>query len=139
MDDFHIDRVKGRLETEAVKCAFEGLLNWLIESPDLYLRPVSRGAFSAVHFSTLQDPRPYADCEFGFKGAKDHMRFWFRRPGFDSGLFRMDELKSRFADLQISTKGEAITDIRDLGEFEQVAATVRFFLERRTSRLWPIE
>ena len=86
----------------------------------LTLVPVSRGNFSAIHVSSLSDPRPYADAEFAFKGAKDHMRWWFRKPAFESGLVRLNTLYEWFDDLGVRDNGEATTDLRTVVDAEKV-------------------
>jgi hypothetical protein len=76
------------------------------------LLPIPRGNFSAIHISSVADPRPYADAEFAFKGAADHMRWWFRKPAFGSGLVTLEAIQRQFPDLHVRSDGEAITDLR---------------------------
>jgi hypothetical protein len=124
-EEFHVQRVKDRLETQSVKDAFNVLFNWLSDHPTLNLLPLSRGNFSAIHFSTTASPRPYADCEFGFKGAKDHMRFWFRKPGFNSGLLNRSEILTEFPDANVTKIDEITYDIPDTEKAEKIISYVQ--------------
>jgi len=111
-ESYHIGRLKDRLRTPEVQAAFSVLFGWAETSSRLYIYPISRGAFSAVHLSTKRNARHYADCEFGFKGASKHIRWYFRKPGFESGLFTTDLIRSHFeCDINIKAS-EMMVNIR---------------------------
>jgi hypothetical protein len=112
------------LEEEETKEAFFRLFMGLTRNQKLFLYPLPRGNFSAIHISTTESARPYADCEFAFKGAKDHMRWWFRKPAFLSGIVRINTLRSVFEDLSIRDDGEAVTDIRSVGDADRLCSFV---------------
>lgn len=121
---FHVERVKARLATVAVKEAFDHLLGWAEGHRSLALLPISRGAFSSIHLSTRRNPRPYADCEMGFKGAKDHLRWYFRKPGFASGLFQAHQIESLFVSDRNLKAGEMMTNVHSLFEAKAIVAHV---------------
>jgi len=120
---YQIARLRDRLKTVEVRLAFAHLISWAERSP-LSVHPISRGAFSAIHLSTRPEARPYADCEFAFKGAADHMRWYFRKPGLESGLVESGAVARRFKHLLKEKAGEITTDIRDVNDAKQVIAYV---------------
>ena len=120
---YHLSRLEGRLDTKDVKAAFAFLMDWAEKRPYIHVHPLSRGAFSAVHLSTKATARKYADCEFAFKGAKDHMRFWFRKPAFESGIIRISDM-ARFDTRKKDKLLEVATDIHDEDEARAVSTLI---------------
>lgn len=53
------------------------------------------------------------------------MRFWFRRPAFESGLVEAGKLRVTFPELQFTKYGEGIVDIRDVEDVDTVLKTLR--------------
>jgi len=88
-------------------------MDWAEGRKSIFLFPISQGAFSAIHLATQPGARPYADCAFGFKGAKAHLRWWFRKPCFDAALCGSDAVLSEFADAQILKSGEIAMNLTD--------------------------
>lgn len=115
-----ISRIEARLETSNVKGAYLALIDWAETRKGLFLLPISRGAFSAIHMATRQDARPYADCEFAFKAAKTHLRWWFRKPCFASGLWGSDVVLAMFPDAGVLKSGEIAMDLHDRAEVEKL-------------------
>ncbi|PRY79774.1 hypothetical protein CLV80_102422 [Yoonia maritima] len=72
----HLDRIAARLETADVKNAFFLMLTALYSGSGYALRPASQGAFSVLQI------RIDGENYFAFKGAKSHLRFYFRDPFF---------------------------------------------------------
>jgi len=64
----------------------------------------------------VKDAQPYGQAEFAFKGARDHMRWWFRIPAFEAGLVSQPLLQSAFDSVNIRNDGEVITDIRNVDD-----------------------
>jgi len=100
---------------------------WAEDRKGIFLFPISRGAFSAIHLATHANARPYADCEFAFKGAKSHLRWWFRKPCFDVGLWGSDAGLADFSEAEILKSGEIAVNLVDRVSVERLCR----FLETR--------
>ena len=121
----HLLRIFEMLQCEEVKVSFFELLHRLYSEERLTFRFLPRGNFSAVHL--LFDPQgtPYGDAEFAFKGSKDHMRWWFRPPCFESGLLRLEEIRERLQFTSERQDGHVVTDIRNSDDVDSVMDCVK--------------
>ncbi|WP_147320295.1 hypothetical protein [Rhodobacteraceae bacterium W635] len=113
-------RLEARLETSRAKAAYRALMDWSESRKRLFLFPISRGAFSAVHLSTRPNARAYADCEFAFKGAKAHLRWWFRKPFFDFGLWGSDVVVAEFSEAETLKSGEIAMNLVDRTDVDRL-------------------
>jgi hypothetical protein len=133
----HVQRIFDRLETEQARAAFFELIEFCLRERRLNVFPLSRGAFSAIHIATTSNARPYADAEFAFKGAKSHLRFWFRQPGLNSGLVSKADLLAKFGyRLQHRADGEVVVD---LFSREDAAEVANFLLDAIQTRSVDLE
>ncbi|WP_290900056.1 hypothetical protein, partial [Hoeflea sp.] len=71
--------------------------------------------------------RAYADCQFGFKGAKAHLRWWFRKPCFDVGLWGSDVVLAEFSEAEILRSGEIAMNLVNPASVDRLCR----FLEAR--------
>lgn len=94
----------------------------------LFVLPVHHGKFSAVHLATRPDAKPYGEAEFAFKGASDHLRWWFRRPCFEAGIVDADALPRALPERLDRDSGDIACDIRSLEEAEQMIDFLRVSL-----------
>jgi hypothetical protein len=129
-DTAHLLRVFERLETADLKLAFFELLHRLYCDHWLTFRFLSRGKFSAAHLLFDPDGKPYGDAEFAFKGAKDHMRWWFRPPCFARGLLQPEEIAERLPFVQDRHDEHLITDIRNCHDVDAVMKCVNLARSR---------
>ena len=127
----HIDRLTMRLQSDAVKGAYAHLMKWAEDRRGLYLFPISRGAFSAIHLGTKMNSRPYADCEFGFTGAASHMRWWFRRPCFDSGILGSDAVLTYFGGAKLLKSGEVCLDVKSVSDADRLCEVLNARLDQK--------
>ncbi len=127
----HLLRIFERLQTEDVRRAFFELLHRIYADHALTVMCLSRGHFSAVHLLFDASGRPYADAEFAFKGAKDHMRWWFRPPCFEKGLLDPTEILGRLPCVIDRGDGHLVTDIRTYDDVDSVIGCVSLARERR--------
>ena len=121
----HLLSVFERLEDEDVKIAFFELLHRLYTETGLTFRFLSRGKFSAIHLLFDPEGTSYGDAEFAFKGAKDHMRWWFRPPCCERGLLRPEEIRERLSSAIEREDGHWITDVRNCRDVEAVIGCVK--------------
>ena len=122
-----LSRLEARLETSDVKIAYRALMDWAEGRKGLFPFPISRGRFSAVHLATQPNARAYADCEFGFKGAKAHLRWWFPKPCFDVGLWGSGAVLAEFSEAKIVNSDEVTMNLVDRASVDRLCR----FLETR--------
>ena len=120
LDPRHVLRLYDRLGTGEIRVAFFRLVPALCAHLRLTPISVSRGAYSAIHIATKPDAKAYAEAEFAFKGALDHMRWWFRTPAFSSGLLDHDRTADAFGLVGATRYGEMIVDLRNLADVEKM-------------------
>lgn len=131
-DTGHLLKIFERLHTDDVKRAFFELLHRLYSEQGLTFRFLLRGNFSAVHLLFDPDGKPYGDAEFAFKGAKEHLRWWFRPPCFARALLRHEEVIERLPSIQFRQDGHLIADIRNSDDVDPVIACVSIARDRNS-------
>jgi hypothetical protein len=128
-EKYHLKRLRDRIESPNARAAFSFLFEWAcVESP-LFALPISRGAFSAVHLSTDPDARPYADCEFAFKGSKQFVKWYFREPAFVRLSLTHENVRRAFpqADFKINSQ-EVTVDLFDRAGSTAITSLVESIL-----------
>jgi hypothetical protein len=124
-DLFHIERAGARLKVDNLKAGFSRLLAWAEANTSLYVVPVPHGSLSVIHLATRAHARPRADCEMGFYASQKHIRWYFRRPGFESGLFSEREIMRSFRAEKNVKKHEMMFNMHSGEEVD----TVIYFVE----------
>jgi hypothetical protein len=126
----HLIRLRNRIVSQDARRAFSVLFEWsCIESP-LFVFPISRGNFSAIHLSTTAVARPYADCEFAFKGAQKHVKWWFRRPSFTNLPFSRDVVLAAFPKAELKSEELEVTiDLVNQAEAQSLISFVDSLLK----------
>ena len=130
-DRYHIERVQGRIESEDALAAFERLMAWCDSTRGVFVYPLSRGPLSAIYLAARPVSRKYADCPFGFLGARDHLRWIFRGPCFDTGLCDQTDVERRFECDVNDNSGELMTNLHTLADANAVIAFIGPLLARR--------
>jgi len=110
----HLVRLFDRLKTPEVKSAFFLLVTEAYSSYGEILRPASQGAFSVLQF------RPNGRYCFGFKGAQEWIRWYFRKPVFEDGLIKYAEVLSVFSNAEEVQNGEIAVNIHNVDEAKVV-------------------
>lgn len=131
----HTQRIYQQLDSAGAKAAFFELIEFCLRERRLTVHSLSRGAFSALHISTKAGARPYADAEFAFKGAKSHLKFWFRQPAFDSALVSATGLQEKFGDrLQTRSDGVCMVDLLNREDAAEIVTFLSEVLEKKSDR-----
>ena len=111
---YHLARVAERLESDGVKEAFLLMVTTLYRGKGYRLRPASQGAFSVLQIRISEK-----NC-FAFKGAKSHLRFYFRKPCFDAGycdehvIFERFPKAEKVQGFEVALNVETFDDANDL-------------------------
>ncbi|MDQ7069977.1 MAG: hypothetical protein Q9M48_04415 [Rhodobacterales bacterium] len=105
---YHLARLAKRLETDEVIEAFYLLISELYRQHGEILRPASQGDFSVLQI------RPDGKNCFAFKGAKERIRFYFRKPAFGNELSNYREVLETFPWADEVQNGEIAVNIRNL-------------------------
>lgn len=119
----HIQRVRERVLSSEANKILNRLIGWAEHNESIFVYPVPRGRFSAVHLSTLRNAKTTTDCEFGFSGAKAHIRWWFRKPFFSNRPSVFKEVLQHF-DCDCVNGGELATNLTDTKQLELLISFV---------------
>ena len=68
--------------------------------------------------------RPEGRNCFAFKGARDHLRFYFRKPAFEVYAIQADEMSKQFPRGEWVQDGEFAINISSVADAERVISTV---------------
>lgn len=106
----HLLRLSDKIEKHACKEVLWLLVTTLYQIHCIELRPASQGAFSVLQLRV--DGR---NC-FAFKGAKSHIRFYFRKRAFEDGLVQGDEVVNAFANAERVQQGEIAVNLETFSD-----------------------
>ena len=95
-------------------CAFFLLISELYHKYGAIIRPASQGNFSVLQI------RPDGRNCFAFKGAKNRIRFYFRKPAFEEGPSIYKEVLEYFPSAEEVQGGEIAVNINCITEAKSI-------------------
>ncbi len=113
---YHLARLADSIEDKEVKKAFYLLITEIYRKYGNIARPASQGNFSVLQI------RPNGRNCFAFKGAKQRIRWYFRKPAFKERLSSYEDVLKIFPSAEEVQGGEIAVNLHNSADASAILA-----------------